>query len=677
MGYSMDYLLARPIVDFIHADDLEATIAAADRLSVDGIEIVSYENRFRCKDGNYKWLQWNVALQKEKALLICLAHDITTLKITQNDLAEINSHLTERVKELNCLYRISNLLSKNEIPLGVICHGILEHVIRSWQYPELVCARIYLYKDQVQTENFKETQWKQNAEIFADNVRIGVLEVFYLKEMPEEDIGPFLIEERYLINAISEMIGEFCGRMDIVAALSHSEEKNRILLKHTGEGFLIIQNGSVKYANALFAEMIEIQDADMLVGKNVADLFPVEGRDSFLKMYSEIEENQTKRKSFQGQLLSENGRQFWVEGHLSFVKWFNTDSIVATLRDIDEFRQRELSIQKEAATLRREYSKLKSLLRDRYRFGSILGKSQVMQEIYEQITEAGAMDSPVVITGETGTGKEEVARTIHNNSSRVNHGFVPVNCGAIPDLLFESEFFGYKKGAFTGAYVDKHGFFDLAHQGTFFLDEIGELSPGMQVKLLRSLESGEYTPVGCNTSKHANVRLISATNANLINQVREEKMREDFYYRINVIPIHLPPLRDRKDDIPLLADHFLQKFGGRGLDRQFSGKEMDLLCDYSWPGNIRELQNVVQRYMGTKNLDFFKAVIPNHRPDRKNELTASEGLDFRTAVQHYEKQIILDALRKNCWHKEKTAAMLGLSRRTFFRKLNHLGVAHK
>jgi len=208
--------------------------------------------------------------------------------------------------------------------------------------------------------------------------------------------------------------------------------------------------------------------------------------------------------------------------------------------------------------------KMRSSIMNRYRFGQIIGKGPAMQKVYKLISKAAASDVNVVVYGESGTGKELVARAIHDMSDRRDRAFVPVNCRAIPHTLIESELFGYKKGAFTGANMDKHGYLDLAEGGTLFLDEVGELGVNMQVKLLRAIDGGGYFPVGSNKTKNSDFRIIAATNRNLRDQVNRGVIREEFFYRIHVIPITLPPLRDRKEDIPLLIDHFLQLYNNNG-----------------------------------------------------------------------------------------------------------------
>ncbi len=320
----------------------------------------------------------------------------------------------------------------------------------------------------------------------------------------------------------------------------------------------------------------------------------------------------------------------------------------------------------------------------RRKFGGIIGKTEVMQDIYEQILNAAATDAGIIIYGEPGTGKELVARVIHDMSKRRKKRFVPVHCGAIPEQLFESEFFGYKKGAFSGADADRQGYLDFADHGTLFLDEIGEISLHMQVKLLRAIEGGGYTPVGSNRIKTSDVRIIAATNRDLKQLVNQGMMRKDFFYRIHIIPIRLPSLRDRRDDIPLLADYFFkQYFGGDDTLLPVSKEFYETLKKYDWPGNIRELQNAIIRYCATRSLSFIKTRISeSNELKNKTRLNETDNIDSKNSnktlkehVSDLEKHIIEETLKKNHWHRSKAAAVLGIDRKTLATKIKLYGIS--
>jgi len=294
-----------------------------------------------------------------------------------------------------------------------------------------------------------------------------------------------------------------------------------------------------------------------------------------------------------------------------------------------------------------------------------------MQRVYELILKAAATDANVILYGESGTGKELVAHAIHEMSSRKSGAFVPVNCGAIPESLMESEFFGHRKGAFTGAVIDKHGFLDLADGGTLFLDELGEIGQSMQVKLLRAIDGGGFIPIGGAQVKNPDLRIIAATNRDVAEQVRRGRIREDFFYRIHVIPIHLPPLRERKEDIALLVEHFLLKSGAGQPAAVISAPVMEELIAHEWPGNVRELQNTVYRYLTLKKLDFAGAPQPAPRPapDDFPPLPDAESGTLERMVEQYECSVILKTLERHRWQREISAEALGIHRKTLFSKM--------
>lgn len=354
------------------------------------------------------------------------------------------------------------------------------------------------------------------------------------------------------------------------------------------------------------------------------------------------------------------------------------ERIQAILIDITDRKLAEEALVKKADVLTDENRRLKSSIKERYKFGDIIGKSPAMQSVYELILKAASSNAHVIIQGESGTGKELVARAIHTMSDRKTQRFVPVNCGAISETIIESEFFGYRKGAFTGAHRDKPGYLDVADGGTLFLDEIGEIGIGMQVKLLRAIEGGGYTPVGDSSVRHTNLRIVAATNRNLKELVKQGDMRQDFFYRIHVIPIQLPALRDRGEDLLILIDHFISKFSGGNPIQRISGNMLEAFMRYSWPGNIRELENVIRRYVTIGNLDFFEALVTDPEAlsaARKSQIPEiPRGLNLEDAMALAEKEIIRQTLEDCRWQKGRTAEMLGIHRKTLFTKMKKLGI---
>lgn len=344
--------------------------------------------------------------------------------------------------------------------------------------------------------------------------------------------------------------------------------------------------------------------------------------------------------------------------------------------DIHKRKQAELALKEKEAHLTRENLRLRAAIKERYRFGDIVGKSEAMQKVYELILRAADTDASVIIHGESGTGKELVARAIHQLGDRVKHRFVPVNCGAIPAHLMESEFFGHKRGAFTGANQTKPGLLDYADQGTLFLDELEEIGEEMQIKLLRALQSGDYTPIGGLETHKSNARIISATNKPLVQLLDEGRMREDFFYRIHIFPIHLPPLRERKEDIPLLVDHFLVKYGKEKGVHSLRGQELEMLMNHNWPGNVRELENTIQRYLSLNTLDFMNfSSAAAGISDEEMPVTIRTGQrPLRNIVDELEKAYILSLLNRYQWNRTRVADILGIQRKTLYLKLKKLGI---
>jgi transcriptional regulator with GAF, ATPase, and Fis domain len=301
-----------------------------------------------------------------------------------------------------------------------------------------------------------------------------------------------------------------------------------------------------------------------------------------------------------------------------------------------------------------------------------------MRRIFDIIERVAREDSTILIEGESGTGKELVARAIHRKSLRVEKPFIKVNCGALNDNLLESELFGHEKGAFTGAIRQRKGRFELADAGTLFLDEVGDISLAMQVKLLRVLQEKEYERVGGEETLHSDVRLVAATNRDLSLLVKEDKFRDDLYYRLRVIPIQLPPLRDRREDVPILVDHFLKKMADNrhAPAKQLDSGAMDLLQSYRWPGNIRELENLVERLCVISPGEIIETSLvalhltePRHQP-----LTEGDSVPLEDAVLAFEKRLILEALKAAHGVKNQAAKALGIKTSTLYSKMERLGI---
>ncbi|OLB56845.1 MAG: sigma-54-dependent Fis family transcriptional regulator [Nitrospirae bacterium] len=336
-----------------------------------------------------------------------------------------------------------------------------------------------------------------------------------------------------------------------------------------------------------------------------------------------------------------------------------------------------------AEDLEREVRRLRAQVVSRYAFHNLIGKSPSMQEIYSKIEQIADARTTVLITGESGTGKELVARALHYNSSRRDRPFIALNCAAIPETLIESELFGHEKGSFTDALARRAGQFELAHGGTLFLDEIGDLSLSTQAKLLRVLQEREFTRIGGSHPIRVDVRFIAATNKNVVELLRRKLFREDLYYRINVISLYLPPLRDRREDIPLLAKHFLAKRleDEKQSPLDLSKDSLEALLKYHWPGNVRELENVLEQATvwcrgNTISPEHFPSTLRGGaQSDSLREETLSGRLPFEKAVQEFEKEIILDALRRTEYVQTRAADLLGISRRMLKYRMDSLGIS--
>ncbi|PKN25527.1 MAG: DNA-binding response regulator [Deltaproteobacteria bacterium HGW-Deltaproteobacteria-21] len=333
--------------------------------------------------------------------------------------------------------------------------------------------------------------------------------------------------------------------------------------------------------------------------------------------------------------------------------------------------------------LRRENLALKKQLKNKYKFENFIGDSPQMNKVFRVIEKVADTDSTVLILGESGTGKELVARALHYHSSRRDKPLVPVNCGAIPEDLLESELFGHEKGAFTHAIKTRIGRFELADGGTIFLDEVAEMSPHLQVKLLRILQEQEFERLGATKTIRCDVRILAATNKDLDKLVQESAFREDLYYRLKVIPIEIPPLRDRRTDIPLLVHHFLENTS-RNKKKKIKGISKDVMrafMGYDWPGNVRELENIIERMVilteGTSlTMDDVPEKIARKQVSEQpiKAVIPDEGISLSNAINEYERQLIITALEKAEWVKNRAAKLLNMNRTTLVEKIKKQGI---
>ena len=434
------------------------------------------------------------------------------------------------------------------------------------------------------------------------------------------------------------------------------------------KGFQVLTASSVREAET-------ISQSDNLISIALVDLRLPDG--DGLQLMEKLKEPHKGCQViiFTGFGSIETAVQATQRGAFHFVtKPFNLEEILSLVE--------KALVQRQLETQNRQ---LKSALHNKYRFDSIIGKSEEINRVLDLVGRVADSDSNVLVTGESGTGKELIAKAIHYNSDRSMKAFVPINCGAIPKDLLESELFGHVKGAFTGAVANRPGRFEAAEGGTIFLDEIGDMDVSLQVKLLRVLQERKFEPVGSTKSVSTNIRIIAATNIDLEKAVEEGRFREDLYYRLNVIPITVPALRNRRTDIPLLLNHFIDKYSkdsSRGLDG-ISEPALEALCNYPWPGNIRELENLIERLSILKGSGSISAedLPPKYRGQASNgqagvrmaQIT-DDGLDFNSAVDAYENELILRALEKTGWNRNQAAILLKLNRTTLVEKIKKKGL---
>jgi PAS domain S-box-containing protein len=492
--------------------------------------------------------------------------------------------------------------------------------------------------------------------------------------------GIFTTDRMKMMKVLASQIAISIENARLFEERKNAEEKYRGVFENAVEGiYRSTLEGRLVDINPAAARMLGYDTPEEAIA-SISDI----SRQAYVnpddrKEFMALLKNSKFVSNFEAPLYKKDGQIVWAllnarpifdeKGDLKMIEGFINDFTVR--------KQATDILLEQEEQLRRENLLLRSKMKDRYKFGQIIGKSQVMQEVYELIIKAAASHENVIIYGESGTGKELAAKAIHELCDRKTQPFVPVNCGAIPENLMESEFFGYRKGAFTGANSDRQGYLDRADRGTLFLDELGEIDSRLQVKLLRVLEGGGFTPLGGGNLKVPDMRIIAATNRNLKRDLREGRIREDFFYRIHIIPIRMPSLRQRKEDIPLLIEHFLEK---KYKGTKIPGQVIDAMTEYDWPGNIRELQNTLHRYIALKKLDFLtgqpgeRKTLLKPEPFISETKTAESQNSLRQTISEYEKAYILRLLKANQWHRGKVAAILRIDRKTLYRKMSKHGI---
>jgi PAS domain S-box-containing protein len=665
-------MLGKSFIPFVHEKDRGMVKSFYQSLSRE-IPYNTSTQRVLRKDGSVRWHQWNArALFDEKGQLAgyqAVGHDITDrIKIEQalreseeryRAVVEDQTELIARHRKDFVMLYVNNALARyySTTPDNMIGKSFIPLLHEDDRERVAAFYRSLTPEKSFGTDEHKvilkggEVRWHQwNVRaLFDDNKKL----------LGYQSVGR-----------------DITNRVVIERALRESEERYRIVTKHSVDGIVVIQDSLLKYINDAFAYMCGHEDPNQIIGRKAGDFIEVAFRENFNRYMEMMADGKTMESILRAKISRPDGQELWGEGLHTVIQWEGRPAVLATVRDITMSKLRERETKRETQVLRQQNIKLASTIKDRYRFGNLVGKSQPMQEVYEQIMSASASDANVVIYGESGTGKELVATMIHELSDRAGNSFVPVNCGAIPETLMESEFFGHKKGAFTGAEKDKQGYLDFADGGTLFLDEVGDIRASIQVKLLRAIEGGGHTPIGSNQVGKSSFRVIAATNRPLKDLVKQGEMRRDFFFRIHIVPIYLPPLRERKEDILLLVDHFMRTMKHSGDERfVLPGKIIDAFSEYDWPGNVRELQNVLQRYLTVGRLEFesgWKAKMLEI--ETKLGFDEIDGDDLKSKVDNFEKQLILRSLEKAQWNRCQACSSLKLPRRTLTYKIKKYGI---
>jgi PAS domain S-box-containing protein len=458
------------------------------------------------------------------------------------------------------------------------------------------------------------------------------------------------------LNEMMEMVARLT---ELSREIIREKERTEAIINSIADGVLTLSTDMTLTSFNRSAERITGYSADEVLGKPCRSVFQSVGCDEACPVRRMIASGRPVA-GVEMEILAKDGTTVPVSVSVALLRDETGEVIgaVETFRDLSRVR-----------TLTEE-------LKGRYSFRNIIGRSHSMQEVYRLIRSVAVTNVTVLIQGDTGTGKELVARAIHYESPRATKPFVAVSCAALPETLLESELFGHVRGAFTGATLDRKGRFELAHGGTLFLDEIAEISPATQVRLLRVLETRQFERVGDSRTVSVDVRLICATNKNLKDLVASGEFREDLYYRVNVVTIALPPLRERDKDIPLLIDHFIEKYNadtGKQV-RGVSQEAADILLDYDWPGNVRELENAIGHAFVHCRGD---TIIPGHLP---TDLTlggipaAGRGAEFPRSLEDAEKEAIIAMLERCKGNRTLAARRLGISRSSLWRKIGKYGI---
>ena len=628
------------------------------------------------------------------------ASDSPSVGNRNNELKLTLHNLRERVKELTALHSTAQLFQNEDLSTEELLQRIADLIPPSWQYPEVTAARIRFGHQEITTANFIPSRWTQRVEFLCRDGTTGEIEVAYLEERPEEVEGPFLQEERNLLHSLGEMVRLQLDRKRTEAALreAHNVLEQRVAARTT-ELTTANQLLSQEVAQRKEAEK-KLESLIAEIQRNHDDLIAIlnqlhigtaltdrDGKVTFLSQAAQQLCGKTNSlplgepwqmlfgdPSYQTQILDmvnrspEERQKILVRMPTvggEYTRWINVD-----VRDDPRDQERKMFFLYDAS----EVQTLRQLLAETGKYEDLIGKSHSMQLIFQQIQDFARVDSTVLIEGETGTGKELVARAIHQSSHRKDHPFIAVNCAGLTESLVASQLFGHSRGAFTGAVSDQQGLIEAAEGGTLFLDEIGDIPLTVQTSLLRVLQEREISRLGESRLRKVDVRVLAATHHNLAKDVTSGTFRADLLYRIRVGRVLLPALRERREDIPFLISHFLSQFRamtGRPVEAVHD-EAMRLLMVYSWPGNVRELKHAIE----------FAVIRCPHSMIRSQDLppevvNQDEGFPVvprEEVASNHQKERILSALKQTGGNRSAAAKLLGISRLTLYRRLSRLGI---
>ena len=712
-GWSRKELLGRRI-DFVPPEENESTRRAWER-TLAGEKVIFETKRFT-KDGQCLFIQLRTSIITDEAgnhqASVVIHRDVTESRQAQAELAQAHQMLEKRVVQRTSELHMVNERLLDEIKKKELAEQSLNRKV----------AEQELLLDNIQTQIWYLTDVdtygavnRAHAQFLgfpqdtvegrtihdilpttvADQFNIDNGQVFKHKtEFSTERWVPNAHQENRLLSIVATPKLDQQGQVEFVICsgeditdiraseqtLRDNKKRLDLAMEATSDALWdwdLTTNRT--FFNACFYTMLGYKPYELEQSYETwASLVHPQDRDTTFDTIRQYVEKGSTKLAVEYRLKTKRGGWRWIMARGKVVQWDpagKPQRMVGTHVDITFRKVNEESMRQTEADLRKENIRLRSTLRRSHRFGKIIGKSEVMQHVYDIILKSALSPANVIIYGESGTGKELVAHTIHELSDRNYKSFVTVNCGAIPNNLIESEFFGYQKGAFTGAMADKPGFLDMADGGTLFMDEVAELDLNMQAKLLRALEGGGYTPIGGSKVKKPNIRIIAATNKDLKALVQNGAIREDFYYRVHIIPIQLPPLRKRKEDLPLLIHYFLSLYSkGRNLP-SIPEHVMQPMLAHSWPGNVRELQNTLHRYITLNKVEFGE--MPQRMAptlifgSEDSTPTSFEPMALKKAKETFEKQYIRQLLNEHQWHRGRVATLLKINRKTLFKKIKH------